>query len=105
MADDGDDSVWANVSPLLEFECKGSFLLALTHFLSLAFHLYLFPKKVVIIYVLLFFFKEYNSRGLFSLRNQRDEVFDWLLRKNGGLSEGMMREIGIYFWFNWELIE
>ena len=25
--------------------------------------------------------------------------------ENGGLSEGMMREIGIYFWFNWELIE
>ena len=50
----GDDSVWADVSPLLESACKGSFLLALTHFLFLAFHLCLFPEKVVIIYALLF---------------------------------------------------
>ena len=42
----GDDSVWADVSPLLESTCKGSFLLALTHFLSLAFHLCLFPEKL-----------------------------------------------------------
>ena len=50
----GDDSVWADLSPLPESACEGSFLLVLTHFLSLAFHLCLFPKKVVIIYALLF---------------------------------------------------
>ena len=50
----GDDSVWADLSPLPESACEGSFLLVLTHFLSLAFHLCLFLEKVVIIYALLF---------------------------------------------------
>ena len=50
----GDDSVWADLSPLPEYTFEGSFLLVLTHFLSLAFHLRLFPEKVVIIYALLF---------------------------------------------------
>ena len=39
---------------LMLFVLLGSFLLALTHFFSLAFHQCLFPKKVVIIYALLF---------------------------------------------------
>ena len=41
-----DNSVWVDVLPLLESTCKGSFLLAVTHFLSLTFHLCLFPEKL-----------------------------------------------------------
>ena len=54
----GDNSVWADVSPLLESACKGRFLLALTHslFISDDSTLFVSREKFELYALLLVFF-------------------------------------------------
>ena len=77
----GDDSVWADVSPLLESACKGSFLLALTP-LFLSRFPSLFVSRESCDYICFVFFLKSITQGDSSVCVIRNNgVFDWLLRK------------------------
>ena len=58
-----------------------------------------------ICFVICYFSLKSITQGDYSVCVFRKMKFLFGCWENGGLSEGMMREIGIYFWFNWELIE